>query len=67
MRTRTARPVGETHSTLAAQHAGAQVQHALVAAQLAVADVERLVVDEQADELAVGDVDDRLAATRGWP
>ena len=32
-----------------------------MATQLAVAQVERLVVDEQPDELAVGDVDDRLA------
>ena len=32
-----------------------------MAQQLAVADVERLVVDEQPDDLAVGDVDDRLA------
>src|SRR5690606_33438609 len=31
---------------------------------LAVADVERLVVDEQPDQLAVGDVDDRLAVLR---
>ena len=30
-------------------------------AQFAVADIERLVVDEQADDLAVGDVDDGLA------
>ena len=29
-----------------------------------VAQVERLVVDEQPDELAVGDVDDRLAGLR---
>ena len=29
--------------------------------QLAVADVERLVLDQQPDDLAVGDVDDRLA------
>ena len=32
-----------------------------MAQQLAVADVEGLVVDEQPDDLAVGDVDDRLA------
>ena len=35
-----------------------------MAQQLAVADVERLVVDEQPDDLAVGDVDDRLAVLR---
>ena len=34
---------------LAAQDAVAQVEHPLVRAQVAVADVERLVVDEQAD------------------
>ena len=34
------------------------------AQQLAVAHVERLVVDEQADDLAVGHVDDRLAGLR---
>ena len=32
--------------------------------QFAVADVERLVVDEQADQLSVGDVDDGLAVLR---
>ena len=32
--------------------------------QLAVADVERLVVDQQPDELAVGGVDDGLAVLR---
>ena len=32
--------------------------------QVAVADVERLVVDEQPDDLAVRDVDDRLAGVR---
>ena len=32
--------------------------------QLAVAQVERLVVDQQPDEFAVGDVDDRLAGLR---
>ena len=46
---------------LAAQHAVAQVEHALVPDQPPVAHVERLVVDEQPDQLAVGDVDDRLA------
>ena len=42
----------------------AQVEHALVREQLPVADVERLVVDEQADDLRVRDVDDRLARLR---
>ncbi len=45
----------------AAQDARAEVEHALVLEQLAVADVEQLVVDEQADELAVGDAEQRLA------
>jgi hypothetical protein len=48
----------------AAQEAGAEIELALVREQLAVADVERLVVDEQADDLAVGDVDDRLPQLR---
>ncbi len=43
------------------KHSGPEVQHALVPAELAVADVERLVLHEQPDQLAVGHVDDRLA------
>ena len=62
--TRTAVPAGDRHSTRAPQHAGAEVEHALVREQLAVADVEGLVVDEQADDLAVGHVHDRLARLR---
>src|SRR5215204_4607904 len=46
------------------QDTGAEVELALVREQPAVAQVERLVVDEQADDLAVGDVDDRLARLR---
>src|ERR1700756_647956 len=46
------------------QRAGPQVEHPLVAQQLAVANVERLVVDQQAQDLAVGDVDDRLPGLR---
>jgi len=53
------RPFGVT-----VQHPGAEVKHALVRAQLAGADVERLVIDEQAQQLAVGDVDDRLPGLR---
>ncbi len=49
---------------LSGQQPRPQVQPPLVAQQLAVADVERLVVDEQPDQLAVGDVDDRLAVLR---
>ena len=45
----------------ASQHAGPQVQFPLVAAELTQAQVERLIVDEQADDLAVGDVDHGLA------
>ena len=45
----------------APEHARPQVEHALVRAQDTVPDVERLVVDEQPDQLAVGDVDDGLA------
>src|SRR5674536_235185 len=44
----------------AGQRAGAQVEHALVLAQLAVPHVERLIVDEQPNQLAIRDVDDRL-------
>ena len=64
-RIRTRLPAGEVQSALRGQRAGPQVEHALVAMQLAVAHVERLVVDQQPDQLAVGDVDDRLARTRG--
>ena len=46
---------------LALRAPGAQVEDPLVLEQLAVPDVERLVVDEQPDHLAVGDVDERLA------
>ena len=58
--TRTPSPAGRVPLDLAAQDAVSQVQHPLVRAQVAVADVERLVVDEQADRLAVRHVDDRL-------
>ena len=45
----------------ALQGAGAQVQDTLVGAQVAVPDVERLIVDQQPHQLGVGDVDHRLA------
>ena len=64
MRTRTAWPAGETHSTSRRSTPARRSSTRSCATQLAVADVERLVVDEQADELAVGDVDDRLARLR---
>ncbi len=41
-----------------------QVERPLVGPDLAVADVERLVVDQQAQDLAVGDVDHRLPRLR---
>jgi hypothetical protein len=43
------------------QDPSAEVQAPLVRTQLAIADVERLVVDQEADQLAVGDVDDGLS------
>ena len=46
---------------LAAQHAVAHVQRTRVVLDGAVAQVKRLVVDEQAQDLAVRDVDHRLA------
>ena len=64
MRRITPCPAGEQPVHLAAQDAGAQVQRALVALDGAVAQVERLVVDEQAQDLAVRDVDHRLARLR---
>ena len=49
---------------LAPQHPRPEVEHALVRQQLAVADVEQLVVDVQPHQLGVGDVDDRLPRLR---
>ncbi len=46
---------------LPVQQPGAEVQAPLVVDEPAVAQVERLVVDQQPDDLAVGDVDDGLA------
>ena len=43
------------------QYAVAEVKFACMAVQRSVAHVERRVADEQADDLAVGHVDDRLA------
>ena len=48
----------------ATEDAVSEVELALVAAELAVAEVERLVVDEQADDLAVGDAHQRLTRFR---
>ena len=74
------RPLGERHDPggrdpdrssgrrnpfgLAAERTRTEVQAALVGAELAVADVERLIVDEQPDQLAVGDVEDGLPGLR---
>ena len=57
-------PARRAPADLAPQLARAQVERARVGEQLAVADVERLVVDQQPDELAVGGVDDGLAVLR---
>src|SRR6266487_4699906 len=46
------------------QHAVAQRQDPFVRAKLAGAHIERLVLDQQPDQLAVGDVDDRLTNRR---
>src|SRR5713101_4433913 len=45
----------------AAQHSVAQVKFPLVVMYIAVANVKRLVVDQQADEFAVGDIDNCLS------
>jgi hypothetical protein len=57
-------PCGRLPLHLAGEGAGAQVQHPLVAADPAVTQVERLVLHQQPDQLAVGDVDDRLTRLR---
>ena len=62
--TRTVFPVGERQSAGAAEDAAAEVEPALVFVQLAVADVEGRVVDQQPDDLAVGHVDHRLPRLR---
>ena len=49
---------------LSVQVARSEIEDALVADQRAVAQVERLVLDQQPDDLAVGDVDHRLAVLR---
>ncbi|CAB4932518.1 unannotated protein [freshwater metagenome] len=74
------RPAGQRHQPGAAQlhgppvrraplgappqHAGPQVQGALVGDDLAVVQVQRGVADQQPDQLAVGHVDDGLALLR---
>ena len=49
---------------LAAQHAGAEIEHALEPLQPGGGQVQGLVVDEEADDRAVGGVDDRLTHPR---
>ena len=49
---------------IAGQRAGPQIEDALVVDQFAVADIERLVVDHQPDDFAVGHVDDGLPGLR---
>src|ERR1700680_539201 len=46
---------------LTMQAAGLEIEHALMRDQVAVADIERLVIDQHSHDLAVGDVDDRLS------
>src|SRR5664279_1447998 len=46
------------------QHSRAQVEHPVVVADLAVAQVEGLVVDQQPDQLAVSDIEDGLSGLR---
>ena len=62
--TRTVRPPGRLPLGDAAQHPGPQVQGAPVVDDLAVGEVQRRVLDQQPDQLAVGDVDDRLPRLR---
>jgi len=42
------------------QHPGPQAEHTLVPAQLAVPDIERLILDQQPDDLAIRDAHHRL-------
>ena len=61
-RTRTAAVSRRLPLDLPVERAGPQVQGSLVVAQVAVADIERLVVDQEPDELAVGDVHHALTS-----
>src|SRR5450432_2284312 len=49
---------------LASQDASPEVEYPLMRAKLAIADVEGLIVHEQPEQLAVGDVDHRLTGLR---
>jgi hypothetical protein len=54
-------PRGRAPLHLPRERAGAQIEQAVVRAEVAVAHVEGLVLHEQAHQLAVRDVDERLA------
>src|SRR5215216_84982 len=45
---------------LTAQYPGPEIEAAFMGTQLAVANIERFVVDQQPDDLAVGHINDRL-------
>src|SRR5829696_1013461 len=57
-------PGGRAPLDVAGERPGPHVEHPLVAAKLAVADVEGLVLDQEPDQLAVRRVDDHLARLR---
>ncbi len=46
------------------QGSGTEIEYPIVGQQVAVTNIERLVIDEQADELAISHVDQRLARLR---
>ena len=46
------------------QRACPHIQDAFVLAEIAIAQIERLIVDQEADQLPVGDIDDGLARLR---
>lgn len=49
---------------MTAEDSRTEIQHPLVAAQLAVPNVKRLILDQQANDLAVGRIDHRLSRLR---
>ena len=62
--TRTVRPAGDVHSALRLSVPGPEIQHPLVCPKHPVTHVERLVIHQQPDHLAVGDIDHRLPRLR---
>ena len=60
MSIRTCLPVGVAHTTSPVERAGARSRRPLVLEHRRPPELERLVVHVQPDDLAVGDVDDRL-------